>query len=40
MSLEDKGREWMMIIVCEEKETNFVIKKKKKFDILIKFSVK
>ena len=33
---EDEGREWMIVIVCKERD-NF---KKKKIDILMKYSVK
>ena len=34
---EDKGRKWMIIIVCEERE---IIKKNKKKNYIIKCSVK
>ena len=37
MYLNNRGREWMVVIMCEERET---IKKMKKIDILIKCSIK
>ena len=37
MYLNNRGREWMVVIMCEERET---IKKIKKIDILIKCSIK
>ena len=37
MYLKDEGKEWMMVVVCEEKKQ---FKKSRKFDILMKCSVK
>ena len=35
---EDEGREGMIVVVCEERET--IKKRKRKIDILIKCSIK
>ena len=35
--LENERREWMVVVVCEKRET---IKKKRKIDILMKCSAK
>ena len=37
--LRDEGREWMVVVVCEEREKK-LIKKKRKIKILMKWCVK